>query len=269
MPHPEERIVKYIFDQPYPVSPKTVATALNLKNGSVRSWIWQLLRNQRIKRVSRGYYTKPDNVATPSGECGGVKVFSKPRLHGLDVRVAGLKLSEIRRREVEDFGGLKMTFVFCGGGVCMVYVSCPSGVSLGYTQFSMVIDYIKLRLGVTNSSVLSVVNYELNRDFRGVILKGCKELTFKAFDESFKRFYNKEEVGGIRTEVRGTKAITPERAVAMLQGGVPIYEMIQANFLLTKRIDDYSRRVDDLITAQKFTNELLHRLLTLQERRGL
>jgi len=100
---------------------------------------------------------------------------------------------------------------------------------------------------------INITVCELNDDHIGLRLDGLSCITARSFLGDLERIYNKAR--GLRSEV-WVQPGSAESIYALLKGGVTPYNIHQGLFIVTKKLDD-------LLTAQKFQNENLQRIYQL------
>jgi hypothetical protein len=104
----------------------------------------------------------------------------------------------------------------------------------------------ELRLADWNRVFVS--SFECNTDFEGLHLDGVKAVSLMSFDGSFGRAYARKF--GLRDEVRVVGNRRIEDVLALLQGGVSNYSVVQLLFMNLGKIDDY-------FEATKFQNRFV------------
>jgi len=228
----EDKILKTVEENVYSITPKETAEKTGINHSYVRSCLRKLARLGFIHRKHYGQYEAVKNPTTLKGVGldGGL-----PRLHRVLLVVRGVKGVPVGSHVAMDCELFTVKFVGFSD-VVNVYVDCKGRYSFDYPAFCLLVGFVKAKLGVGDDAVVLVPNYELNEDYRGIQLDGCKALTLKAFDESFERLYNKDR-DTLRSEVGlSNAAMTPERAYALLKGGVTPYNIFQSVYALIQEI---------------------------------
>ena len=129
-------------------------------------------------------------------------------------------------------------------------VACDVGLSLDACLFAIkrLLDLVESRKG-SMVDVVTLKTFEVNRDFQGVRIDGCKCYTRMGLFGVIERIYQKDEFT-VRAEQKISKEMTVDEFTSLIHGGVTSYNMTQGLFMLVKKIDA-------LVEAQKFTNAQL------------
>lgn len=139
-------------------------------------------------------------------------------------------------------------------------ISCDGGMGRNAVFFALnrCYDIIQERTGRTVENV-TVKTFEVNRDYYGVRIDGPRCYTVKGLYGVLERIYQKED-DVVRTEHKVTKPMTIDEFENLMRGGVTAFNLQQGMF-------DLSRRVTELAEAQKMTNEVLLKILRLEQAR--
>ena len=177
-----------------------------------------------------------------------------PRVHNLRLRVSRVPVPRGVPKRVEVFGDAKIQVVFGSKrGIVTGIISSYRGLNhtgcvLAVERFCTVMKEV---LGLERSTKdVKVTVCELNDDYQDLRLNGLSCLTAHSFLGSLERMYNRDK--GLRSEVK-VKPDSIESIYTLLKGGVTSYNVVQMLFMIGKKLDD-------LITAQKFQNENLQRI---------
>ncbi len=251
----ERRILEYIDSIGFEETPKDIATKLGMNHNSVKVYLRRLLERNFVYQPHRGYYASKKNLVTldthPGGRVTGVSEVALPKIHNIRLKIEGL-IGVGLVREIE-LGSASATVTGSENDVANVMVDCYPGVSLDYAGFKLLMASLRNALSVPKNAPIYVTSFELNHDFAGIQLDGCKSMTLRAFDGSFERLYNKYR-NVVRREVRPVGKTSPEAISALLRGGVTGYNLLQLVSLLINEIRGYTE-------AQKYTNRILSDLL--------
>ncbi len=217
------RVLAYLMGKDYPFSSSEIAQKLNISPNSVRPTLTLLLREGKISRPYRGYYsTKPTH---------GVE-DKLPTVHNLIIKKSGYRFS----RKIPDF---RYTFGCCSlkiqyglkKGNLMWYVISEKG--LDFVGLLLVLDILRRESERTlNIEILfddfELSTIEMNQDYQCVRWdrKGC--ITIKSFLGPLERIYQKGPV--LRSEVK----IKPQSLTdiyLLLKGGVTPYNIYQTQMM--------------------------------------
>ncbi|MCK4477996.1 hypothetical protein KAU88_05670 [Candidatus Bathyarchaeota archaeon] len=243
----EKQVVKIVDSCSYPITPTEVSALTKFKHATVRFYLRKLEKGGFVRRKYRGHYVSVKNVPTKSSSVVGAFGAVAPMLHSIRLRFVDVGLWP--RSWVRVFGSVvKVTFTVYKNRSALVFVDCIGDVSLDYPAFRLVMDCIQKEVRSPNWASCRVTNFEFNYDFHGIKLDGVQGVTLKAFDGSFHRIYNKRF--GLRDEVKvvGSKSVAD--VLALMQGGVSTYNIVQllfANFQETKKY----------VEATQFQNRLV------------
>jgi len=255
----EKKVLETIEASDIELTPKEIASKTGINHNSVKVYCRKLKKANYIIQPHYGFYCSKRLLVTLDGRVGvGVTSDSVPRLHNLRLKIEGVSKVGLGPVRFDYEGVAEVTVQVSDTGVAYVIVSCYPGVTLDYAGFKLLIGRLKSDLSVPKNAPIHVVSYELNHDFAGLQLDGCKALTLKSFDGSFERLYQKRK-NVLRSEVRAVGPTTPEAIHQLLKGGVNSYNLLQ---LITMWINE-SRRERE---AQKYTNQILTDLLGIIKR---
>jgi hypothetical protein len=218
-----------------PLTPQDVVQITGCNHSTVKKTLIRLERKGFVKKICYGYYGSLQNNVTLHGSRvageSGTSVRQKvvePRLHCLRLRasdVVGKALNWTR-----DFDVVRIYFERFKNGSAQVFVDCARDYSFDYVAFRLLLDVVLRELDVSDWSKMTVSSFEFNNDFEGVRLDGCQAVTLKSFDGSFRRLYNRKY--GLRDEVKAVGCRRIEDVLAMLQGGVSNYNILQLLFMI-------------------------------------
>lgn len=248
---PEKKILEIIDLSDLPLTPKEIASETGINHNSVKVYLRRLKERNFLIQPYRGYYSTPDDLVTFDTRPGGRVTSVVPRVHNVRLKIEGLVGGGLISRL--DYGVAVVAVVVGDNGVANVQVDCYPNMSLDYTAFKLFMACLKRELSVPKNAPIYVTSFELNHDFAGIQIDGCKALTLSAFDGSFERLYNKHK-NLLRSEVRAVGSTTPEAVYELLKGGVNTYNIMQGLALLINEIRQERE-------AQKFTNRILSDLL--------
>lgn len=232
----EQKVLDIVKNSPIPITPLAISKESGINPNSIRVVVRKLCRQGFIDQPFYGHYRKLENQVTLGGVGGsGVTLGGDGdiRIHKLLFVVKGV--CGVVSGVVLDSDLYSVRFVVYRGGV-NVYVNCKGSYAFDYPSFRLLVEFVKAKLGVGDDVVIVIPNYELNCDYSSIQLDGCKALTLRAFDGSFERLYNKNK-RTLRSEVCLQNAsLTPERAYALLKGGVVPYDIFQCVYLLVQEV---------------------------------
>jgi len=246
---PEQRILNLIDSTELPLTPLEIAKKTGINHNSVKVYLRNLKKQNLVVQPYRGEYASTKSLVTSEG-CIPNKVSQYPRVHNIRLRVEGVGCGGLVTEW--DYGVAVVSAVIGDNGVANVYVAC-SGDGLDYSAFKLVMACVRKELSVPKSAPITVTGFELNVDYSGIRMEGCKALTLSAFDGSFERLYQKHK-NVLRSEVRAVGPTTPEAVYQLLKGGVGAYNIMQG---LAVMINEVRQERE----AQKFTNRILQDLL--------
>lgn len=246
----EKRIIEVVENSNLPITPKEIATITKINPSSVRVYLRSLKKRNLVVQPYRGEYTSYKHLVTSEG-CIWGKVTQYPRVHNIRLRVEGVGCGGLVTEW--DYEVAKVSVVIGDNGVANVFVAC-SGDGLDYSAFKLVMACVRKELSVPKTAPITVTGFELNVDYSGIRIDGCKSLTLSAFDGSFERLYQKHK-NVLRSEVRAVGSTTPEAVYQLLKGGVNSYNIMQGLAMVINEIRQERE-------AQKFTNQILYELLS-------
>ena len=246
---PERKILNLIDSAELPLTPKEIAEKTEINHNSVKVYLRSLKKRNLVVQPYRGEYASTKDLVTSRG-CIGGKVTQFPRVHNIRLRVEGVGCGGLVAEW--DYGVAVVSAVIGVNGVANVFVAC-SGDGLDYSGFKLVMACVRKVLSVPKSAPITVTGFELNVDYSGIRMEGCKALTLSAFDGSFERLYRKHK-NVLRSEVRAVGPTTPEAVYQLLKGGVGAYNIMQGLALLINEVRQERE-------AQKYTNKILYDLL--------
>ena len=212
-----------------PLSPREITGITGLNRSTVRVYCSRLVSEGVLARPHYGYYC--------INRTYGVR-WSAPRVHNLRLRWApACRIPE--HVEVEEvYGDVKIRVVF-GSERSLVTCWISSDIGLNYAGCGLAIQRFKeiagSRVGcpVLDGGIL-VSSCEFNEDFESIRLDGLSSVTVESFLGSLERIYNRD--GGLRSEVR-VRPDSLASVYALLKGGVTAYNVLQAQFMVTQRLE--------------------------------
>jgi len=254
----ERMILKIVGESLYPLTPQEISSKTDIKASTVRKYVRKLSKRGFLIRKHHGHYISRKNAFTfSSSMVKHAEGFADlPRVHCLRLRFPDVKLS--RRDWKRDFGVVRVKFQVHSNGWATVFVDCKNPYSLGFVAFQMLISFLLEELCYDRRFMdrVKVPSFEWNREFFGVRIDGVKALTLKAFDGSFRRIYNKKF--GLRDEVKIVGSPSLSNVLALMQGGVSTYNIVQllfANFEEQKKLVElhkYQNRIfSDLVSQTR------------------
>ena len=250
------RILVYLAEKGYPISPSEIAQKLSISSNSVRPRLLELLREGKISRPNRGFYlNKPIH---------GVE-DKLPTVHNLIMKKSGYRFS----RKIPDF---RYTFGCCSlkiqyglkNGNLMWYVICEEG--LDFVGLLLVLDVLRRESGRTLNMEILLDDFELstiemNQDYQWVRWdrKGC--ITIKSFLGPLERIYQKGPV--LRSEVK-VKPQSLTDIYLLLKGGVTPYNVVQTQMMSVRLQEGLTKQNERLlsymITIIRYMKTLVERI---------
>jgi hypothetical protein len=219
-----------------------VSQRTGLKHSTVKKTLYRLEGKGFVKKFCYGYYQRLGDNATLKGSMvggeSGVSVTQnvvEPRLHCLRLRVCGVV--GVPCRWVRDFGVVGVVFERFENGSVLVFVDGVGDYCFDYVGFRLLVESVLGELGVSDWGKVAVSSFEFNNDFLGARLDGVQAVTLKSFDGSFRRVYNKRF--GLRDEVKAVGSRRVEDVLALLQGGVSQYNLLQLLFANLQKMGEY------------------------------
>lgn len=228
------KILAYLRTQDHPQSAKKIAQIIKEKENSVRPELSKLVREGVIQRVRHGYYsTNPMYVED--------LVHEPPRVQNLLVVAEGV---DVEAHDAVDlpFGGdvrsdtfLRVSIEF---GVKRDKISWRVKAPLGLDLYALRLcrGLVEEVCAVRGYSGLTwiVRNFELLYDYQGFELKGANAITFSDLDGTLEKIYNRRD--GVRREVRSSKETSLEALIALTQGGLALFQVVQGVFYVGKNV---------------------------------
>lgn len=247
----KQLIIETLRTADHPLFPKEISQKTGLNRSTVRVYLRQLLRHGFVEQPFPGVY---DNNPTY-----GVGKLQPPRVHNLRLRVSGVPVPRLPRR-VEVFGDIKIQVVF-GSKRGLVTGVLSSDRGMDYSSCVLAVErfraVVKKELGLECSMEdIEVTVCELNEDYQGQRFDGLSCVTVRSFLGAVERLYNRDD--GLRSEVQ-VKPDSVESIYMLLKGGVTQYHSTQMQFMMMKKLED-------LVKAIKFHNELSLRIYRLLEK---
>lgn len=252
---PERKILNLIDSSDLELTPKEIASKIGINHNTCKVYCRKLEKESFIVRKFRGHYVSRRNLVTFREGMGvGGGVSGGPRVHWFQLRIGGLGGCGRGSEVVAENLCYRVKFVWSGNGTVLVDVGSKEVFSgFDYAGLRAVCDFVLAKLGVSDYSNVWFVNWHLNKDFEGVVLKGVRELQFRAFDDVFVRFYNKDD--RLRVEVPKKENLTVAQAFDVLEkGGISHHGLIQSIFM-------QSKSVEKLVQVQKYRNEQTDRII--------
>ena len=250
------KILKTLASIDRPLSPKEIASIARLNPSSVRVVLTRLLKKGLVERKFHGHYVTSTIL--------GVRYGIPPRIQNLFViatsRQNGEKLGVLKSETVEfglGDGVARLRLVF-GVKRDKIHwtVKAPIGLDLyGFRLATELVDSECKRRGVFDA-VWMVKNFELLWDSEGLRLEGVKALTLEGLDGVLEKYYNKDD--GLRREVRSSIPAELDSLLALVQGGVPTFQLIQGVGVLTRKMDDLTDAIKGGNRVQSDTTRLVN-----------
>jgi hypothetical protein len=131
-------------------------------------------------------------------------------------------------------------------------------------------DLVRARSGGRVLESVRFVTLETNRDFSGVRLEGgFKVYTLPNLNNIVERIYQKED-NLVRHELKVSEKMTVDQFLELAHGGVSTYNVAQATFHLTQKVEGLTDVVKILVgfvgRSQKVQDAILDRLYRLNDR---
>ncbi len=266
-----ERILSYVRTLDYPDSAKNIAQIIKANPNSVRPELSKLVKEGLLVRAFYGHYS------TSPGYDQGV-VLGPPRVQNLLVVAKGVDVIE-PLTVIREFGDdeysetfIRVSIVFgVKRGRISWRVKAPLGMDVyGLRLCKGLVEEVCASLGFSGM-IWIVSNYDLLNDFRGMRLEGVNALTLTDLEGTMMKYYNRRE--GVRREVSSSRETSLESLIALTQGGLAMFQVVQGVFYVGKK-------VESLIDAVKYTNrsqvdilqgqrELLKAVYRLVDRMGV
>jgi DNA-binding Lrp family transcriptional regulator len=268
-----EQIYNYIKQADHPVTPKEIASSLNINNGTVRARISELRSKGKIARAFHGHYVC-DKIhggrEVPDLAVGGVRVQN---LHVVSEKLGKriMKHESLVKEWLgvgpDNTGYLRVEVEF---GVSFNRVNwsltAPEGVDIhGLRLARAYVEAVLEGRGYSDFGWM-VSNVEQFRDFMGIRLEGLKAVTLDNLDTTLEKMYQKSY--GLRHEVRTSRVMGMDEMQALIQGGVPTMNVVQGVNLMvneirnqgetTRELMDFIKQLSDGVKAN---TEAINRLL--------
>jgi len=236
-------IAQTVNESDIPLSPYTIHQEINkklpIKPSTVRVYLRRLLEREKIYQPYKGYYC---NKVTHT-------LMRVPlRSHNILFTIEDQKWIK-KREKIEEHIGEATLWV--GFGVqnkkITCQVACDVGLSLDACLFAIkrLFDIVESKKGSMVEDVV-LKTFEVNRDFQGVRIDGCKCYTRMGLFGVIERIYQKDEFT-VRVEQKVSRKMSIDEFTSLIRGGVTSYNMTQGLFMLVQKIDD-------LVEAQKLAN---------------
>jgi len=243
-------IKNFVLKQPIPVSPKTVAQKTLLNHNTCKNYCLKLAGKGKIVRLYTGAYCSPKVACTHT--------LQLPPLRTQNVLITSVvPWCNFTDKITEICGSVKIAVTF---GIfrhkVSCQISCKEGMDHNTANFALsrAFDIVKERSGHSLDEV-TLKTYELNRDFHGVRLNGCKCYTRKGLFDIIEKIYQKDD-STVRVEHKISRDMKPDEFLSLLHGGMSQFEAVQGIYFI-------GRKIDGLIDAMKYWNS---QLLTLNKR---
>jgi len=249
-----------------PVSPYSVSKDLNLNPNSVRARLSELSRFGPVERVFHGHYS-----IAPTYRVGEE---IRPLIHDLRAVAVVERVfkSDEWSYEYETMGhdGLDTFKVWLQFGKKRNKITCgiKSPLGLDLDKFRLVRRLVECELARRDYvwPMEWSVTVHFNKDYFGIRLDGLKCITWDDIDGIMVRFYNKGK--GLRREVVTGRPISLLEVEALLQGGMSVYQVVQAQMSTTYAVKDMVEKIDkmswlnhQILKQQQSILEALYRLL--------
>jgi len=245
----KERILKAIINSSIELTPAEISKRTGIKHSTTRVYLRQLLKEGKIVQPYHGTY------------CSRIThgmIFAPLRVHNVVLSVSAPWLG-FSDDVTEWVGDVKVRVQF---GLrrrrITGRISCDSGMDRNAVFFALerFFDIVRERTGCDVEEVV-VKTFEVNRDYVGVRIDGCKCYTRKGLFGMIERIYQKED-SLVRSEVKVSKPMSLDEFTALIRGGVSSYNLQQGVFMVMQEV----RRLTD---AVKFNNEAVLRLMKIQK----
>jgi hypothetical protein len=235
----EKQVYNFIDHSPIEVSPKEISLKTGLNHNSVKSAVRRLLLKNKVVQPYPNRYINRNEY--------GVR-FVPLMVH--NVRLKCCVAHDIKHFELTEVVGEVKVYVCFGSERRQVsgFIACDRGMSRDACLLAMHrwFDLVEGKLGYSPQEYL-LQSFEVNKDYEGIRLDGgLKCITKKGLFDVIERTYQKEE-NVVRHEHKVSKSMTVNEFEALLQGGVPTFNVVQSNFAVMKQ-------VEALTEALKFTN---------------
>lgn len=247
-----KQIVGAIETSSIPITPSEISQETKINHSTVKRYCRWLENKGFVKRVSHGYYVSVKHSVT-FGSNGVSSESDSFRVHRLVLRL--LKVVGEAAKWKKNLDVVKVTFQRYKNGTATVFVDCKGDYSLDYVAFHLLIEAAMRELDVSDWDLVEVQSPEFNKDFFGFQIHGAKAVTLRAFDGAFRRVYNKKY--GLRDEIRLVGSYKAKDILAVLQGGVGVYNVLNLLFLNFKEWERYRKVAEGDAEAAKFQNRLV------------
>lgn len=228
------KIINYLRDQDQPQAAKIIAKKIKENENSVRPELSKLLKEGTINRDFHGHYS-----LNPTYGMG--LMLEPPRVQNLLVVAEDMGVEEhdvidkkFGRESADSFLRIYIEF-----GSKRGRISWRVGTSFGLDLNGLRLcrEYVEVECLSRGYHDLRwiVRNFELLNDFQGLKMEGATAITFSDFEGTLEKFYNRR--GSVRREVRSSKETSIEALIALTQGGLATFQVVQGVFHLGKKIE--------------------------------
>ncbi len=245
----EKEILEEVNRSASLITPKEIALKTKIKHSTVRKTILRLFKRGFIDKVYHGHYASNGYSVTFGGSMlkSDAEIFF-PKIHS--IRFTVRDVDREASKWLLNLDIIRIKFIVYENGTAQVFIDCEGDYSFDYVSFRILVDRVLKELSVDDWDQVSISSPEWNLDYEGWKLDGVKALTLKAFDNSFRRIYNKKF--GIRDEVKIKGAIPLDEALTVLQGGISNYNLLQTLYLAMRQSIQQNEHLDN---REKFLAE--------------
>jgi len=252
-------IAQIVNDSDIPLSPYTIHQQINkkvsIKYSTVRGYLRRLLEQSQILQPFKGYYC---NKITHT-------LMNVPlRSHNLLFTIEKQKWIQKSEKIEETIGAANLMISFGNQRKKVTcQISCDKGLSLDACLFGVkrLLDIVESRKG-SPVRQLTLRTFEVNRDFQGTRIDGAKCYTRTGLFGVIERIYQKDE-STVRVEQKVSRRMKVDEFTALLQGGVQSYNLTQALFIMTKKMQILADALkfgnQKLFDLESKINDLIHR----------
>ncbi len=247
----KQTILKLVDESEFELFPRQISDETGLNHNTVRYYLRELLSEGKILQPYKGTYASKITYGM---------MIAPLRCHNVVVSVDAPWL-DFSDDSTEWTGDVKLRIQY---GLQRRRItgrfSCKK-VSRGMDRdtllfvFNRFYDLFEARTGRKVENVI-VKTFEFNRDVAGVRVDGVKCFTRTSLNSFIERVYQKGDVA--RAEVKVSREMSVSQFEALIHGGIPYVDIVQAQYVLSKRLDE-------LTDAQKFTNRLLQDVARLMK----
>lgn len=271
----KDKILDFLSHSELPLSPFSIAKALNFKPSTTRARLSELARQGLVERVTTGLYsiTPTHGVGSPRIQNFLAVASPEPALT-LDrlKRLEALGLVSYTGREYQHiykFSGppegpegeviLRLIFGLKRNKITWS-IKAPLGLDLyGFMMAWGLVRCLLARARVKIPGDFMIRNYELLHDRFSVTMEGVKALTLQDFKGNLEKMYNKDY--GVRREIRATDPRPIQELMAFYQGGLPSFMIAQASYDIAREVQRNTEAIKRLNANQADLNKLNSEIL--------